>query len=110
MIAEICQPVRVDDTELALEAITDVGPGGHFFGAAHTLERFETAFYQPLVFSRTSYEQWVEEGEQTAAERASSVCQRVLSDYKKPPIDDEIESAMSEYVERRIAEGGAAPD
>ena len=50
MLAEVCAPVAVDDAELALEAITDVGPGGHFFGTEHTLARFETAFYEPLVF------------------------------------------------------------
>ncbi len=65
MLAEVCAPVRVDDDELALDAITEVGPGGHFFGVGHTLERFEHAFYAPVVFSRTNYEQWTDEGSRT---------------------------------------------
>lgn len=110
MIAEICQPLVVDDDELALDAITDVGPGGHFFGTQHTLDRFETAFYQPLVFARMPFEQWIEEGAKRTDERATNVWKQVLADYEEPPLDSAIREAMNEYVERRILEGGAAPD
>ena len=33
MVAEFLQPLRVDEEELALDAMREVGPGGHFFGA-----------------------------------------------------------------------------
>jgi trimethylamine:corrinoid methyltransferase-like protein len=49
MMSEVVQPLVVDDASLGLDAIADVGPGGHFFGTAHTLERYETAFYRPLL-------------------------------------------------------------
>ena len=110
MIAESLAPLRVDDGELALDAITDVGPGGHFFGTQHTLYRFATAFYVPMVFSRANFEQWTEEGSQHSAERATSVWERVLGEYEPPPLDDSVRSAMEEFVERRSAEGGADPD
>lgn len=110
MLAESMQPVLTTDDELALDAINEVGPGGHFFGTPHTLERFETAFYQPIVFSRANFEQWVEEGERRADERATDVWKKVLADYAKPAIDSAIEEAMTDFVERRIAEGGAPPD
>lgn len=110
MIAEVCQPVKVDDDELALEAITDVGPGGHFFGTEHTLVRFEQAFYQPVVFARTNYEQWVEEGSQRTDERATAVWEKVLAEYEAPPIDSAVRAAMDDFVAQRTAQGGAAPD
>jgi len=110
MIAENCQPVVVDDAELALDAILDVGPGGHFFGTQHTLDRFETAFYQPTVFSRANFEQWTEEGSKRTDERATEEWQKVLAEFEKPSVDDEIVAAMHDFVERRAAEGGAAPD
>ncbi len=109
ILAEICQPVAVDDAELALDAITDVGPGGHFFGTPHTLERFETAFYDPLVFARDTFEQWTEEGELTAEQRASTVWKQVLADYEQPAIDSAVVDALDEFVDRRISEGGAPP-
>jgi trimethylamine--corrinoid protein Co-methyltransferase len=110
MLAEVCAPVRVDDAELALDAITEVGPGGHFFGVGHTLERFEHAFYSPVVFSRTNYEQWIDEGSRTADQRATAVWQRVLAEFEPPPIDDGVRAALDELVDRRTREGGAAPD
>ena len=110
IIAEASQPILVDDDELALDAITDVGPGGHFFGTDHTLARFETAFYDPIVFSRTNYEQWTEEGSRRTDQRATAVWKKALADYEQPPIDDDTVQAMVDFVERRAAEGGAAPD
>ncbi len=110
MIAETCQPLKVDEAELALDAITDVGPGGHFFGTDHTLARFETAFYQPLVFSRTNFEQWTEEGSRRTDERATEIWKKVLAEYEAPPLPDDRRAAMSDLVDRRTAEGGAAPD
>ncbi|MFT7475152.1 MAG: trimethylamine--corrinoid protein Co-methyltransferase [Verrucomicrobiales bacterium] len=110
MIAEICKPVIVDDAELALEAITEVGPGGHFFGTQHTLDRYETAFYQPTVFSRANFEQWTEEGQRRTDERATAVWKQIIADFEAPPLDESIREAMTDFVERRVAEGGAAPD
>ena len=58
MISEVLQPLPVDEASLGFEAIADVGPGGHFFGTAHTLERYETAFYRPLVSDWRNFETW----------------------------------------------------
>ena len=65
MIAEVLVPFTVDEAELGFEAIADVGPGGHFFGSAHTLERYETAFYRPLVSDWRNFETWHEDGART---------------------------------------------
>ena len=43
---------------LGLDAIREVGPGGHFFGAAHTLARYATAFYAPMVSDWRNFQQW----------------------------------------------------
>ncbi len=110
IIAESLRPIMVDDAELALDAITEVGPGGHFFGVDHTLERYATAFYEPLLFSRATYEQWDEEGRLSTEQRANAVWKQVLADYQPPPIDDAVVAEMNDFVERRSAEGGAAPD
>lgn len=110
IIAESLRPVVVSEDELALDAITEVGPGGHFFGVGHTLERFEQAFYQPIVFSRTNFEQWTEEGSQAAEERATAIWENTLATFEPPPVDDHILDAMNDFVARRTAEGGAAPD
>ena len=110
MIAEVCRPVEVTDATLAVDAINDVGPGGHFFGTAHTMERYETAFYEPLLFSRATYEQWAEDGSPTTDSRATALWQKIVADFEPPPLDDSVRLALDEFVQRRIAEGGAPVD
>ena len=62
MLSEVLQPVVVDEASLGVDAIAAVGPGGHFFGSAHTLERFETAFYRPMLSDWRNYETWADDG------------------------------------------------
>lgn len=109
-IVESWQPIDTTDAELAFDAIAGVEPGGHFFGEPHTLERFETAFYDPLVATRASFEQWTEEGALDARTRANAVWKQRLAEYEQPPIDDAIAAELDDFVERRIVEGGAPPD
>ena len=69
MMAEFLRPIAVDADELALDAIAQVAPGGHHFGTAHTLARYESAFYMPMLSSRQNFESWREAGSLDAAQR-----------------------------------------
>jgi trimethylamine--corrinoid protein Co-methyltransferase len=110
MFAELFRPLDSSPAEMGLEAIHTIQPGGHFFGIEHTLERYEKAFYEPLVFSRANFGQWTEGGSLTAAERANAVWKQVLAEFDPPPLDDGIAEELNEYVTRRTAEGGAPPE
>ncbi len=88
----------------ALEAIREVGPGGHFLGCAHTQAHYETAFYQSTIADYSSYEQWSEEGSLTADERASKVYQQTLLDYQDPGMDPAIEESLLDFIARRQQE------
>jgi len=103
MMVETLKPIVVDDDELALDAINEVRPGGHHFGTAHTLARYETAFYAPLVSTRQNYEAWEAAGGIDAAQRANRIWKQLLADYEKPPIDPAIEEALGDYAMRRRA-------
>ena len=109
-VVESWQPIAVDDDALAYDAIAGVEPGGHFFGEPHTIERFETAFYEPLVATRSSYEQWVEQGSLGARARANAIWKQRLADHESPAVDDAIVAELDDFVARRHAEGGAPPD
>jgi trimethylamine---corrinoid protein Co-methyltransferase len=100
-MAEILQPLEVSEDTLALDAIREVGPGGHFFGAAHTLARYETAFYRPMLSDWRNFETWREAGAKTAAERANDIWKQLLADYEPPPLDPAIREALDDYVARR---------
>ena len=101
MMAVTLQPIMVNAEELALEAIAEVPPGGHHFGTAHTQERYETAFYSPILSSRQNFEAWQETGSNDAAQRANIIWKQLLSEYEKPPIDPSIEEALCSYVDKR---------
>ena len=106
MISEVLQPLPVDEGSLGFDAIAEVGPGGHFFGTAHTLERFEHAFYRPLISDWRNFETWRLAGAQDAAQRANALWKQALSDYEQPPIDPAVDESMQAFVARRKEEGG----
>jgi len=110
MLAETFQPLRVDHDEIALDAIAETPPGGHFFGGEHTLQRYRTAFYEPLVSDWSNFGQWTETGSRDATERANEIWKRALAEYEPPPLDEAIAAELEEFVERRTAEGGAPPE
>ncbi len=107
-MAEFLRPIEVDEATLGLSAIREVQPGGHFFGAAHTLERYETAFYAPLLSDWRNYETWEEGGSLTATERAHKIYKQVLAEFEPPPLDGAIKDELEDFVARRKREGGAA--
>ncbi|HEX3264854.1 MAG TPA: trimethylamine methyltransferase family protein [Candidatus Limnocylindrales bacterium] len=103
-MAQVLQLPAIDDGSLGLDAIAEVGPGGHFFGSAHTLARYETAFYQPFLSDWRSFEAWQEDGSRTATERANRVWKQLLAEYEPPPLDPGRAGALDDFVERRKRE------
>ncbi|MFL5776368.1 MAG: trimethylamine methyltransferase family protein [Chloroflexota bacterium] len=108
MIAEVLVPFRVDDAEIGLEAMAEVGPGGHHFATAHTLERYEHAFYRPILSDWRNFETWSEDGARTATERANRVWRQLLVEYEPPPLDPGAAEAIDDYVKQRRGEIEAA--
>ena len=108
MMSEFLQPLVVDESSLAFDAITEVGPGGHFFGAAHTLERYETAFYSPLISDWRNFENWQRAGAPTAADHANRFWKLALESYQQPAFDPALEEELTDFISRRKSEGGVA--
>ena len=109
-MALVLEPIAVSDEELGLDAIAEVGPGGHFFGSAHTLARFEHAFYQPMLSDWRNFEAWQEDGARTATERANRIWKQLLAEYEPPPLDPAAAEALDAFVERRKREISPAAD
>ena len=104
MVAASLQPFEVNKETLALDAIHEVGPGGHFFGSSHTMERYETAFYAPLVSNWDNHETWLESGSVSTEQRANQIWKQLLREYQQPAIDPGIDEALKDYVARRKLE------
>jgi trimethylamine--corrinoid protein Co-methyltransferase len=99
-------PLEIDEESMAFGAHQEVGHGGHFLGAAHTMERFRTCFYRPLLSSSENYERWMRNGGRDANHRAAEICRKKLEEYVAPPLDDAVRQELEEYVVRRRAELG----
>lgn len=99
--------VRVDDDQLAVEAFAEVGPGNHFFGCAHTLAHYATAFWDSETADNDPFEKWQAAGAEDAAIRANRLWKRRLAEYSAPPLDPGIDEALRDFVARRKA---AVPD
>ena len=99
-------PLEIDEDSMAFGAHEEVGHGGHFLGAMHTMERFRTCFYRPLLSSSENYERWMRNGGNDTAARAGRIWRETLAAYEPPPIDEGVRQALEEYVVRRRAELG----
>jgi trimethylamine--corrinoid protein Co-methyltransferase len=109
MFAETFMPIHATEADRAVDAIKEVGPSGHFFGCAHTMERYRDAFYTPLVSDWRNFGQWTEAGALTATERANHIYKDILKNYQPPAKDPARMEALNDYVARRTREGGAPP-
>jgi trimethylamine--corrinoid protein Co-methyltransferase len=99
-------PPEIDESTLAFGAHEEVGPGGHFLGAAHTLERFRECFYRPMLASTENFERWRKNGSLDQAARAAKLWPAVLEAYERPAIDGAVLEELTEFVERRTKELG----
>lgn len=99
-------PVELDEGALAFDAHVEVGHGGHFFGAAHTLERFRDCFWRPTVGSTDNFDRWTRGGSLDHAARAGDRWRALLAEYERPPLDPTVEEELVEFVQRRAAELG----
>ena len=106
MVTEMLRPLTVDDATLAVEAIAEVGPAGHFFGTPHTQERYTTEHFQPMISSWTNFENWDEAGRVEAHERAEKLAHQILAAHEEPPMPEERRAELDEFVTHRVTEGG----
>ncbi len=110
MVQTFLEPIDFSTGSLAMDAIRDVGPGGHYFGTQHTLERFRTAFYKPLVSDWRNYESWEEAGKPEAKDRIIELVSTLMETYEEPDMDDSVREELRDFVDRRVAEGGVETD
>ncbi len=105
-MSKMLQPIKLNLEEIGLEAMEEVGPGGHFFGCDHTMQRFKTAFYEPMLSDWQNQENWQIAGAKDATTRATEIWQKALVDYEEPAIDPAIKEELQAYVAKRKEEMG----
>ena len=110
MVMEFMTPLETSEDALGVEAIREVGPGGHFFGAQHTLARYSNAFYAPIISDWRNNQQWQAAGKPEAWQKANAVYKQALNEYVEPTLDPARREELDAFVDRRTREGGAPTD
>ena len=99
-------PLEITEESLAFGAHTEVGHGGHFLGAEHTMERFRDCFQRPWLSSTSNFERWLKQGGKDTAARAGEIWRKKLESFEAPPLDDAIRAELDDFVARRRRELG----
>jgi len=95
--------VDMSENGQAMDAIREVGPGGHYLGCAHTQANFKSAFWRTDVLDYKPFEQWAEEGERDTMTLANIKMKQMLENYQQPPIDPGVAAALEAYVAEKKA-------
>ena len=99
----LARGVSIDEDAQAMDAIREVGPGGHYLGCAHTQAHFKTAFWKSDLLDYKPYETWEDEGGRDTAQLAANRVERMLADYQQPHLDPAIREALDAFVAQKKA-------
>lgn len=106
-MSAMLEPIKITDDELGLGAMAEVGPGGHFFGCQHTMDRYKTAFYEPFLSDWQNNENWQAAGAKDSTMRSTELWQRALNEYEEPKLDAAIQEELEAYIAKRKEQMGA---
>ncbi len=104
VLHKLAAGVAVDEQAQAMDAMREVGPGGHYLGCAHTQAHFKSAFWRTEVLDYKPFETWEEEGARDTQALAAARVEKMLREYEAPPIDPGTREALESYVQRRKSE------
>jgi trimethylamine--corrinoid protein Co-methyltransferase len=100
----LAQGIQMDTNGQAMDALREVGPGGHFLGCEHTQANFKSAFWRSDLFDYKPFETWFEEGARDTQALAGERVSKMLGDYQAPALDAGIRESLEAYVARRKSE------
>ncbi len=101
VLHKLAQGVTVDDDTLAMDAIREVGPGGHYLGCAHTQANFKTAFWRSDVLDYKPFETWEDDGARDSQALATKRVETLLAQYQQPAMDPAIAEALTAFVAQK---------
>jgi trimethylamine--corrinoid protein Co-methyltransferase len=104
VLHKLAAGVPIDENAQAMDALREVGPGGHFLGCAHTQANFKSAFWRSTVLDYKPYETWVDDGGRDTMALAAARVEKLLADYQQPYLDPTTDAALRDFIATRKAE------
>jgi len=99
MVKRIRKGYKVNDDTLGLDAIKEVGPGGHFLDKDHTFEHFRGELYQPTLSNRDDFEGWYAKGSPQSMEAANKKYKEILQSYEVPELSADVDRDLLKFIE-----------
>jgi trimethylamine--corrinoid protein Co-methyltransferase len=100
----ITRGIEVNEDTLAVEAIHNVGPNGHYLREPHTRRYYKSEFWYPNLCDRHNFDEWKEMGSTTLKDRNVMRVKDILSRHQpssvKPETVKVIEKVLAEAEER----------
>ncbi|MCG6904205.1 MAG: trimethylamine methyltransferase family protein [Rhodobacter sp.] len=103
ILHKLAEGVAMDADSQAMDAIREVGPGGHYLGCAHTQANFKNAFWRSDLLDYKPFETWDEEGARDTQVLAAARVAKQLRDYQQPALDPAINEALNDFVAQKKA-------
>jgi trimethylamine--corrinoid protein Co-methyltransferase len=99
--------IDMSENSQAMDALREIGPGGHFLGCEHTQANYKEAFWRTNLLDYRPFETWDEQGAPDTMALAEKRVAKLLADYQPPALDPAIAEALDAYVAQKKA---AVPD
>jgi trimethylamine--corrinoid protein Co-methyltransferase len=90
--------VRVEEATLAVDVVNQVGPGGHFLKARHTMQFLTGEHFLPKLANRQTREKWLESGGKSMADKAHETMEKILAEHKPDPLPPSAEAELERIV------------
>jgi trimethylamine--corrinoid protein Co-methyltransferase len=109
LVRSMAEGFTIDDEDLGLEVIEEVGPGGHYLAQPHTLRNMRR-MWQPRYFGRDMWEDWEAAGRPEPHERARERLLRILEEHTPSPLPDGVEDRILEVISEHERKSEGAHD
>ena len=101
VLHSVAKGVDISENGQAMDAIAEVGPGGHYLGCAHTQANFKDAFWRSEVLDYKPFETWADDGALDSEGLAADRVAKMLGDYQAPTLDQGIREALQYFVDTK---------
>ncbi|MDR2456562.1 MAG: trimethylamine methyltransferase family protein [Deltaproteobacteria bacterium] len=104
MIRRMLAPVPVTDQTIGVDAIVEVGAGGHYLTRPETTKLCRKVLFQPKLMSRQNFESWSAAGGLDLCKRASAKLKGRLESWKAPDLPPSLRADLLKKA-RELAAG-----
>ena len=101
IVRKLIKPIDFSDEAIDVQMIKNVGIGGQYLTQPKTFKLCRTEFYMTDFFNRQNHAGWKAAGSKRIDQVATERLSQRLAAYEKPPIDPDVETALSSYIAKR---------